>query len=104
MVRRELRYEIQKNTVFNIFVVVFFLRSLPLCGRENRENSFEKVILKDTSLKPEEMTKELKRKIWDEMSYAFNFEEMTKFVMGNHWKKRSNEEKKEFIEIFTLLS
>ena len=35
------------------------------------------------------------------VSYAFNFEDMTKNVMGNHWEERSNEEKKEIIEIFT---
>ena len=91
-----------KKTVFNIFVVVFFLTiTSPLLSGEPGELVRE-VILKDTSLTLEEMTKERKRKIWDEMSYAFNFEEMTKIVMGNHWEKLSNEEKKEFIKIFTL--
>ncbi|MHC4268374.1 MAG: MlaC/ttg2D family ABC transporter substrate-binding protein [Planctomycetota bacterium] len=90
-----------KKIVFKIFVVVFLLTITSTLWSGEPGELVREVILKDTSLMPEEMTKELKQKIWDEMTYAFNFEEMTKNVMGNHWKKRSNEEKKEFTEIFT---
>ncbi|MCP4273599.1 MAG: ABC transporter substrate-binding protein [Gammaproteobacteria bacterium] len=90
-----------KKIVFNIFVVVAFLTITSTLWSGEPGELVRKVILKDTSLKLEEMTKELKREIWDEMSYAFNFEVMTKNVMGNHWEKRSNEEKREFKEIFT---
>jgi len=85
-----------------MLVVVAFLTITSTLWSGEPEQLVREVILKDTSLTPEEMTKELKRKLWDEMSYAFNFEEMAKNVMGNHWKKRSNEEKNEFIEIFTI--
>jgi phospholipid transport system substrate-binding protein len=90
-----------KKTLFNILVVVLLLTTTSTLWSGEPGELVREVILKDTSLKPEEMTKELKRKLWDEMSYAFNFEEMTKNVMGTHWEKRSNEEKKEFIEVFT---
>jgi len=91
-----------KKIVFNIFVVtVLVLTITPTLWSGEPGEIVREVVLKDTSLKPEEMTKELKRKLWNEMSYAFNFKEMTKNVMGNHWEKRSNEEKREFIEIFT---
>ncbi len=90
-----------KKIAFNIFIVVVFLTITSTLWSGEPGELVREVILKDTSLTPAEMTKELKRKLWNEMSYAFNFEEMTKNVMGNHWKKRSNEEKKEFIEIFT---
>ncbi|MCP4264956.1 MAG: ABC transporter substrate-binding protein [Candidatus Brocadiaceae bacterium] len=90
-----------KKTVFNIFVVVLILLATSTLWSGEPGELVREVILKDTSLKPEEMTKELKWKIWDEMSFAFDFEEMTKNILGNHWKKRSNEEKREFIDIFT---
>ncbi len=90
-----------KKIAFNIFIVVVFLTITSTLWSGEPGELVREVILKDTSLTPAEMTKELKRKLWNEMSYAFNFEEMTKNVMGNHWKKRSNEEIKEFIEIFT---
>ncbi len=90
-----------KKTLFKLFIVVCFLTTTSTLWSGEPGDLVREVILKDTSLKLEEMTKERKRKIWDEMSYAFNFEDMTKNVMGKHWEKRSNEEKKEFIEIFT---
>ncbi len=90
-----------KKIVYNIFAVILILTITTTLWSGEPGELVREVILKDTSLKPEEMTKELKRKIWDEMSYAFDFEEMTKNVMGNHWEKRSNEEKREFVDIFT---
>ncbi len=90
-----------KEALFNIFVIVFFLTTTSTLWSGEPGELVQEIILKDTSLKLEEMTKERKRKIWDEMSYAFNFEEMAKNVMGNHWEKLSNEEKNEFTEIFT---
>jgi len=90
-----------RKTLFKLFVVVCFLTTTSTLWSGEPGELVREVILKDSSLKPEEMTKERKRKIWDEVSYAFNFEDMTKNVMGDHWEERSNEEKKEFIEIFT---
>ncbi len=90
-----------KKMFFDIFVVASFLTITSTLWSGEPGELVREVILKDTSLKLEEMTEESKQIIWEEMSYAFNFEEMAKNVMGNHWEKRSNEEKNEFTEIFT---
>src|SRR3990170_8895078 len=58
-------------------------------------------ILKDPSLKGDEKTQERRQALWKEISPVFNFEEMSKRSLGQHWKKRSPEEKKEFVELFT---
>jgi len=58
------------------------------------------VILKDISLKDEEITKERKLKLWEKISPSFNFEEMAKKAMGKYWRERSYEEKNEFVKLF----
>ncbi|MEK7789878.1 MAG: ABC transporter substrate-binding protein [Planctomycetota bacterium] len=58
-------------------------------------------ILKDTSLKGEEKVQERRQMLWKEISPIFNFEEMSKRALGQHWKSRTPEEKKEFVELFT---
>ncbi len=58
-------------------------------------------ILKDSSLKGDEKTQERRQKLWKEISPIFNFEEMSKRALGQHWKSRTPEEKKEFVELFT---
>ncbi|OQY97916.1 MAG: organic solvent tolerance ABC transporter substrate-binding protein [Candidatus Brocadia sp. UTAMX2] len=59
------------------------------------------VVLKDPSLKGREKSDERRQRLWKEISPIFNFEEMSKRALGQHWKKRSPEEKKEFVELFT---
>lgn len=58
-------------------------------------------ILKDPSLKGEEKTLERRQMLWKEISPIFNFDEMSKRALGQHWKSRTPEEKKEFVELFT---
>jgi phospholipid transport system substrate-binding protein len=58
-------------------------------------------ILKDPSLKGVEKVQERRQKLWKEISPIFNFEEMSKRALGLHWKSRTPEEKKEFVELFT---
>ncbi|KAB2832663.1 MAG: ABC transporter substrate-binding protein [Candidatus Brocadia sp.] len=58
-------------------------------------------VLKDPSLKGPEKVQERRQRLWVEISPIFNFEEMSKRALGQHWKKRSPEEKKEFVELFT---
>src|SRR3990170_8286538 len=59
------------------------------------------LILKDPALKGEEKVQERRQKLWEEISPVFNFEEMSKRALGQHWKSRTPEEKKEFVELFT---
>ncbi len=58
------------------------------------------VIHKDISLKGERITMELRQKTWEDISTAFNFEEMAKRAMKDHWGKRSPGERKEFVGLF----
>lgn len=58
-------------------------------------------VLKDPSLNGEDKLQERKQKLWDEISPLFNFEEMSKRSLGKYWRKRSLEEKREFVELFT---
>ena len=58
-------------------------------------------ILKDPSLKRDEKVQERRQILWKEISPVFNFEEMSKRSLGQHWKSRTPEEKKEFVELFT---
>ncbi len=58
-------------------------------------------VLKDPSLKGPEKVQERRQRLWVEISPIFNFEEMSKRSLGQYWKKRSSEEKKEFVELFT---
>jgi phospholipid transport system substrate-binding protein len=90
-----------RKIAFKIFMGIFFLAftSTPLWSGEPGE-VVKEVILKDISLKDGEDTNERKHKLWDEISLSFNFEEMAKRAMWIYWKKRSPDEKREFVEIF----
>lgn len=59
------------------------------------------VLLKEPSLKGNDKVNERRQKLWETISPIFNFEEMSKRALGQHWKKRSDEEKKEFVGLFT---
>jgi phospholipid transport system substrate-binding protein len=58
-------------------------------------------VLKEPSLKGKEKAEERRQRLWKEISFIFNFEEMSKRALGQHWKKRTADEKKEFVELFT---
>jgi phospholipid transport system substrate-binding protein len=59
------------------------------------------VLLKEPSLKGNDKVNERRQKLWETISPIFNFEEMSKRALGQHWKKRNDEEKKEFVGLFT---
>ncbi len=58
-------------------------------------------VLKESSLKGPEKVLERRQKLWEEISFIFNFEEMSKRALSQHWKKRTADEKREFVELFT---
>ena len=59
------------------------------------------VVLKEPSLKGNDKVNERRQKLWETISPIFNFEEMSKRALGQHWKKRNDAEKKEFVGLFT---
>ena len=62
-----------RKTLFTLFVVVCFLTTTSTLWSGEPGELVREVILKDSSLKPEEMTKERKRKIWDESIICIQF-------------------------------
>ncbi|MBI5211971.1 MAG: ABC transporter substrate-binding protein, partial [Nitrospirae bacterium] len=60
-------------------------------------------ILKNKELKRPEKTKERRTAIRKIVSERFDFEEMAKRSLGLHWRKRTPEERKEFVPLFADL-
>ena len=60
-------------------------------------------VLKDPSMKGDSKLQDRRQKLWEEISPIFSFEEMSKRALAQYWNKRSPEEKKEFVELFTSM-
>ncbi len=60
-------------------------------------------ILKNNELKISEKTKERRAAIRKIIGYRFNFEEMAKRSLALHWRGRSDEERKDFVALFSDL-
>lgn len=58
-------------------------------------------ILRDPSLQDVGKISERRQKMWDILTPVFNFEEISRRALGQHWKNRTAKERKEFILIFT---
>ena len=60
-------------------------------------------ILRDPSLKREEFAEKRRTSLRKLIYERFDFEKMSQYCLAKHWKKRSAEEKKIFIELFGRL-
>ena len=60
-------------------------------------------ILKNKELKRPEKTKERRALIRKAISERFDFEEMAKRSLALHWRKRTSDERKEFVTLYTDL-
>ncbi len=60
-------------------------------------------VLRDPSLKGEEHAEERRSSLRKLIYERFDFETMSKYCLARHWKKRSEEEKKIFVELFGKL-
>ncbi|MCK5162159.1 MAG: ABC transporter substrate-binding protein [Desulfobacula sp.] len=60
-------------------------------------------ILRDPSLKGEECIKKRRASLRKVIHERFSFSKMSQLSLARHWKKRSDEEKKIFIELFGQL-
>jgi len=60
-------------------------------------------ILKDPQLKGESKRNERREKLKEVISQRFDFTEMAKRSLGFEWRRRSPEEQKEFVKLFTEL-
>jgi phospholipid transport system substrate-binding protein len=59
--------------------------------------------LQDPNLKGPEKQGERRNKLRDAIYPRFDFAEMAKRSLGPHWQRRSPEEQKKFVEVFTAL-
>lgn len=97
-----------KKIIGTLFVGMFFFISMPvsLWAGEPGNLLMETIdkglsVLKEPSLQGNEKLQERRQRLWQEISPVFNFEEMSKRALGLYWQKRSPDEKKEFVELFT---
>lgn len=60
-------------------------------------------ILKNPRLKPEAKTKERRDQLRQVITSRFDFTEMAKRSLGSHWRRRTPEEQREFVRLFTDL-
>lgn len=96
--------------IFTLFFSLFFF--VYLFGVSNAGEPTQQVkqtvdrvldVLKDKELKKSEKTKERRAAIRKLVGERFDFEEMAQRSLALHWKKRTPEEKKEFIPLFSDL-
>jgi phospholipid transport system substrate-binding protein len=60
-------------------------------------------ILADPQLRGEDKENERREELRKVLYSRFDFTEMAKSALGPHWQRRSPEEQKEFVELFTSL-
>ncbi len=91
-----------RKVVFVIFVSIFVItvaQSYLWSGEP--EELVKEVILIESSTNEAKNIQEHKTKLWEEISPSFNFEEISRRVMGKYWKKLLREEKNKFVGLFT---
>ena len=73
--------------------------------REELESSIAQVleVLNDPALKGEEHREARRKKVREIIHVRFDFAEMGKRSLARQWRKRSPEEKKEFVDVFSHL-
>ena len=90
------------------FLLILFMAQLVMIDPANAgapteqiQTAIEKVmtILKDPKLQAESKKKELREVIYPK----FDFTEMARRSLGSHWQRRTTEEQKEFVRLFTDL-
>jgi phospholipid transport system substrate-binding protein len=95
-----------------LFIIILFsfmlLQVVPLYAGEPTDQMKQTIdsildILRNKELKRPGMTQQRRAEIWKVLSERFDFEEMAKRSLALHWRKRTPEEKKEFVALFSDL-
>ena len=90
-----------------VFILVFGLAVPGLAGEptDHIKMTIDKVIaiLADPDLQAPEMATERRRLIRLAADERFDWREMSRRALARHWKKRTDEEKKEFVPLFADL-
>ncbi len=94
---------------FLLFVLcTILLFNRPVNAAEPMQRLHEAVdkviqVLKDPSLKAPDKTEQRRQAIRKAVSEIFDFQEMAKRALARYWRKRTPEEKKEFVMLFRNL-
>jgi phospholipid transport system substrate-binding protein len=90
-----------------VFLLIFGLAGVALAGEptESIRQTTDKIIaiLQDPALQEPEKESERKRLIRLAADERFNWREMARRSLARHWKKRTNEEKQEFVALYADL-
>lgn len=95
-----------------ITVPLFFFMTLVLSGSSMAGGPTEDVrkttdkliaIVSDPAMKSPERAAERARRIRNAVDEIFDWKEMSKRTLARHWKKRTDQEKEEFIDLFGKL-
>ena len=94
-----------KGSIFLFLTLVMTVPSLAGQPMEQIRKTTDRIIaiVSDPELKPPEKAKERKRLIRQAVDERFDWEEMSRRSLARHWKKRTEEEKKEFVYLFGKL-
>jgi phospholipid transport system substrate-binding protein len=96
--------------LLQIFAVFFLIFTLTVPARadgpmERIKETTDKIIaiLSDPDLKAPDKAEEKRRRLRQVVDERFDWEEFARRAMGKHWRKRTEEEKREFIPLFADL-
>ena len=97
----------QVKTAALIFCAICIFSPVNPCFASSVQDQLQvtigKIIEKDPALKGETATRQRRETLRKVIFEQFNFEKMSQLCLGKHWKERTDEEKKEFIELFGKL-
>ncbi len=91
-----------------MFLILALTTTLPVLAGEPTEQikqTTDKIIalLSDPALKEPERTEERKNLVRQAVDERFDWEEMARRSLARHWSKRTDEEKQEFISLYSQL-
>ncbi len=100
-----------KKKIFTISIAVFIMLSVTSTClwageagdlvKQTIDNGLR--VLKEPALAGKDKISERRKRLWEEIGSIFYMEEMAKRALGQYWKERTPEEKKEYVELFTML-
>ena len=94
------------RTIFSLFlIVVIAATALAADPTEEIKQTTDRIlsILTNPALKPSSKTAEKEKLIRQAVDDRFDWEEMARRSLATHWAKRTSEEKKEFVPLFSNL-
>ena len=100
----------ERKNVFKVIILSFLIFTVAFAARageptEKMRETTDKIlsIVSDPNLKDPGKAGERKKLIWEAVDERFDWNGMSQRALARHWKKRSKEERLEFIALFGKL-